>query len=95
VTRHPIGRRRAALWGAVLSRAIAAADAATGRLLGWLQSMDPKSSGQLGGGKLIASLDGILTPYGWRMLAQDAAVFILVGVAIALIVRAIIEPERQ
>lgn len=93
--RRPIGRRRAALWGAVVSASIAAPVIVIGRYWGWPASMDPSIRSQLGGGDFIRSLNGILTPYGRQVLAQNTAMFILLGVAVALIVRAVIGPGRR
>ncbi|WP_422372310.1 hypothetical protein [Hoeflea sp.] len=92
IMRHPISWARAAYSGAKVSLLIATMAILIGRFLGWLESISPNISSQVGGGDRIRSIDGILTPYGWLMLAQSTVLFILGGVAIALILRAVIGP---
>lgn len=94
VMRRPVTWRGGAGWGAVNSGAMAAVAVAFGRLRGWLQSRNPTSWSQIGGGEFVQSIDGVLTPYGWQVLARDTGLFILLGVAIALILRALIGPGQ-
>ena len=62
VMRHPVSWLAAVGWGAVISGAMAAVAVAFGRLQGWLQSRNPMSWSQIGGGDYIQSIDGVLTP---------------------------------
>ncbi|MGJ8609620.1 MAG: hypothetical protein ACSHWY_00905 [Octadecabacter sp.] len=91
---RPISWARAALWGATISAIIALVSIAIGRYRGWRQSQDDTFHSQMGGGDFIRSVDGILTAYGWQQLAQNSAMFIGLGVAIALVLRALIGPGR-
>lgn len=94
VMNRPISWARAALWGATISAIIALVSIAIGRYRGWRQSQDDTFHSQMGGGDFIRSVDGILTAYGWQQLAQNSAMFIGLGVAIALVLRALIGPGR-
>lgn len=91
---RPIGWRRAASGGAVIATSLGALGILVGRLNGYRQSIDDSSYSQIGGGDYVRSVDGILTSYGWRMLAQNTAIFIALGVAIGLVVRAVIGPGK-
>ena len=88
--RRPISLPMAAIWGAITSLTIASVFITLGRFRGWRQSLDPNTSSQLGGGEFVRSVDGILTPYGWQVLAQNTALFVLFGVGIALTIRMLI-----
>ena len=79
---------QAVLWGGVIAFLIALASIAIGRLHG-LATMQPT---QLGGGDKVRVIDGILTSYGWLVVAQNTAMFVAAGIAIALIVRFAIGP---
>lgn len=63
-----------------------------GRFLGWMESIDDAGGSQIGGGDFVRSVDGILTPYGWLIVAQNTAIFIAIGASIGLIVRAAVGP---
>lgn len=95
VMRRPISWLRAATWGATISALMAFIYILASRLNGWRQSLNPNSWSQIGGGDKIRSIDGILTPYGWQALAQSAAIFILFGVVVAVIIRALIGRGNQ
>jgi hypothetical protein len=84
----------AAFWGGIITFLIALLSIVVGRFRGWMQSINPNSFSQLGGGDKVREVDGILTPYGWWLLAQTTSLFVLAGVVIALIVRAVIGPGR-
>ena len=94
VINKPISWFRAAFWGALIASLIAFLGIIIGRFLGWQQSINPNFSSQIGGGDYIRSVDGILTPYGWRVLVQSTVLFVLGGILSALIVRAVIGPGR-
>lgn len=83
---------QAIFWGGAITFLIALAIIAISRFRGWLQSVDPNSFSQLGGGNKIREIDGILTLYGWQVVAQNTAMFVAAGIAIALIVRFAIGP---
>ncbi|WP_439111517.1 hypothetical protein [Lentibacter sp.] len=95
VMHNKITWARAAVWGGAITFLIALFSTVIGRLYGLMQSMNPNSSSQLGGGDKIREVDGILTAYGWLMLGQRTAVFVAAGVLIALLVRAVIGPGRS
>lgn len=94
VMRRPVTWLGAAIWGGTIAMIIAVVSIAIGRHQGWRQSQNPNFNSQIGGGDFVSSVDGILTPYGWWVLAQSTTVFVLAGVAIALIVRGVIGAGR-
>lgn len=91
---RPVGWARAGLWGGGIAAILVAISIAIGRFVGWRMSRNPNSSSQIGGGDHVQSVDGILTTFGWFVLAQRTALFVLLGAAVALIVRAVIGPGR-
>jgi hypothetical protein len=82
----------AAFWGGVPTFLIVLASVVIGRFRSWMQPVNPNSFSHMGSGDKLREVDGILTAYGWWILAQTTAMFVLAGVVIALIVRAIIGP---
>ena len=95
VMRRPISWWRAAIWGAAIAAVIRFAGLIIGRLYGLWYYLDDTSSFQLGGGDLIREKDGILTLYGWWLLAQDALKFVAFGIVIALILRSVVGPGSR
>ena len=93
--RRSISWFQAVFWGGTITFLIALASIAIGRFRGWMTSIDPDSSYQIGGGDRIREIDGILTSYGWLILAQNTAMFVVAGIVIALVVRLAIGPGRQ
>lgn len=93
--RRPISWRRAAVWGAVISAVMKAIDVAYSRYHGWRESQDDSVFSRYGGGDYVQSIDGILTPYGWWVLAQNSVIFVLKGMMVALIIRAVIGEGRR
>lgn len=83
---------QAVLWGGAITFLIALTSIAIGRFRGWMQSVDSSSFSQIGGGDKIREIDGILTSYGWLILAQNTAMFVAAGMVIALVVRLAIGP---
>ena len=69
----------AAIWGAVIAALVFSVYC--------VFAVNGNPSSQVGGGDYIISVNGVLTPYGWRMLAVDFVIFVLKGMAIALAVR--------
>ncbi|MEM9846001.1 MAG: hypothetical protein AAF965_14465 [Pseudomonadota bacterium] len=90
--RKPVGFRTAATWGAGISAALAGLSIVWGRLRGWRMSIDDTRYAQTGGGDFIRSIDGILTPYGWQVLAQNTVAFIAWCTIGALLIRLAIGP---
>lgn len=90
LTRRPVSRSQAAVGGASIAAIIAAISILLGRLNGYRVSQDPTFHFWTS-----REVDGILTPYGWKMLALDSAVFIVAGAAIGLVIRLIIGPGRS
>lgn len=86
---------RAAYWGAGIGSGLVAASIAIGRFRGWRQSLDDSFYSRIGGGDGVSSIDGILTPYGWWVLAQRSAIFIVACVLVALLVRWVIGAGRS
>jgi hypothetical protein len=84
----------AALGGAIISAGMVVLSVIVGRIRGYRQSIDPTSSSQLGGGDFIREVDGILTAYGWMKLGEQGVMFVFLGIAIALIVRAVVGAGR-
>lgn len=94
--RKEIGWLSAASWGAFLASIMALVSIAIGRYIGWQQSDNPNFSGRVGGDGYIREIDGILTPYGWLVLAQNTLIFIVAGALIAILVKWLIgEPASQ
>ena len=85
---------RAAVWGGIISAIIVLASIVIGRLHGFLQSMNDRFDSQLGGGDYIREVDGILTAYGWWVVAQSSLMFILACVAGAVFIRLLIGPGQ-
>ncbi|WP_207209244.1 hypothetical protein, partial [Loktanella sp. IMCC34160] len=76
---------KAATTGGIVAFTIALLSIVVGRINGWRQSLDLQSS-FVRGGKHIMEVDGVLTAYGWLMLAQTTAVFVTLGVIVAMFV---------
>lgn len=93
--RKPVSWVSASLFGGIVSFVIAAVGILLGRINGYRISKDPNFSSRIGGGEFTQSVDGILTPYGWLILAQNTAIFVIWGIIVALIVRAVIGPGKQ
>lgn len=90
VMRKPVTWPRAAVWGSIIAAILAAISIAIGRLNGYRISQDPSFNFWNG-----RQDDGILTPLGWQLLAQDTVNFIAAGAAIGLFIRHIIGPGRH
>lgn len=84
----------AAFLGGGIALLIALASIVIGRFRGWVQSMNPDTVSQIGGGDKVREIDGLLTAFGWATLAQTTAFLVAGGVLIALMVRALIGPGR-
>ena len=93
--KSPIGWLKSAIWGGGIAVLMAALSIALGRYRGWRMSLDDSSFSRIGGGDYTRSIDGILTPYGWLILGQSTALFVLFGMGVALALRAIIGPGQQ
>lgn len=93
--RTPVSYLRAAIWSALIAAGLISISIVIMRFLEWRESLRPARHSQLGGGDYTQSIDGILTAYGWQMLAQNSAIFILIALIIALIIRRIIGPGRS
>jgi hypothetical protein len=92
IMRKNVSWFEAACGGAFAALVLVAFSIAIGRFLGWLRFRNPNSWSQNGGGDFVTEIDGILTGYGWRMLALDSLKFVVLGVVVGLIVRGIIGP---
>jgi hypothetical protein len=90
VMRSPVTWTRAAAWGAGIAAILAAISIVIGRLNGYRISQDPTFNFWNG-----REDDGVLTPLGWKLLAQDTATFIAAGAAIGVLIRLIIGPGRN
>lgn len=89
VMRRPVTWPRAATWGAIIATIIATISILIGRLNGYRISEDPTFNFWT-----AREVDGIVTPFGWKMLALDTGTFILAGAGIGLLIRLIIGPGR-
>jgi hypothetical protein len=94
IMRRPVGWLRAAAGGACVAAIIAAISIVIGRLNGLRIYHDPSYNFQLGGGDYVREVDGILTAYGWQIVAQNSLVFVAIGAVVGLLVRAVIGPGR-
>ena len=93
VMRKRVSALKAAITGGTVALSIAFLSIVVGRINGWKQSLDPQSS-FVRGGKHVLEVDGILTGYGWLVVAQTSAIFVVLGVIVALFVWfAIGEPD--
>lgn len=77
----------AACWGAAIAAVLATLSIAIGRYSGWRQSNNPNFNSRIGGDGYVRSIDGILTPYGWQVLAQNTLLIVAAGAIIAVIVK--------
>ena len=89
IMRRPVSRAKAALAGAGISAIIAAISIVIGRRNGYRIRQDPTFHFWT-----TRKVDGVLTSFGWKMLARETAVFIVAGGAIGLTIRLIIGPGR-
>ena len=92
--KNSISWRGAALGGGAAAGIMIGFSIVIGRLLGWMQSLDDSHFSQIGGGDYVQSIDGILTPYGWTLLAISSVQFIAMGVLVGLALRALIGPGK-
>ena len=74
---------------------MAAAGFAFGHWMRSRASENPNFSYQSGGGDHVGDVDGILTPYGQWTELQGAIRFVLIGIAIAMVVRMIVGPAGE
>lgn len=88
--RGPISWFAAACWGAAISGLMALLGLGWSRFQGWQASHNPNFHYTIGGGDFVQDVDGVFTPYGWWVAVQGSLQFVLLGIAVALIVRAII-----
>lgn len=77
----------AACWGAAIASILATLSIAIGRYTGWRQTNNPNFNSRVGRDGYVRSLDGILTPYGWQVLAQNTLLFVVAGAFIAIAVK--------
>ncbi|MCU0903925.1 MAG: hypothetical protein MUE83_08630 [Tabrizicola sp.] len=89
IMRHPVSWSRAARWGAVIAALVAAISVIIGRLNGYRISQDPSFHFWT-----AREVDGVLTPFGWKMLAIDCAIFIAIGAILGLLIRCVIGPGK-
>lgn len=94
--RHLMARKisylRASIWGAGIGSVLTLISIGFGRVLGLMKSLNPNYSSQIGGGNSISQIDGVLTPYGWWLLAQRSGWFIAACIIVALIIRSLVGP---
>ncbi len=95
IMRQTVSWRRAVLWGAGIAALMAAISILLGRLNGYRISQSSTFSFQIGYGDYLREKDGVLTLYGWQVLAQNTAIFIAIGAMVGLLVRAAIGPGRR
>jgi hypothetical protein len=88
--RTPVSWYGAACWGAAISGLMALLGFGLARFQGWQASQNPSWNYTIGGGDFVQDVDGVLTPYGWWIALQTALEFIMLGIVVALIIRAII-----
>ena len=95
VTQNPVTWPRAAIGGALTAAVIAAISMVVGRFLGLMQSLDDNSYSRIGFGENTIAVDGLLTAYGWQLLALRTICFVAFGSAVGLVVRLIIGSGRD
>ena len=84
--RREIGGLEAMGWGGVIALLIALVGIAIKLFLGMMESANPNSHSQIGGGDYVQEIDGILTAYGWLVLGRSTMIFVGEGVCVALFV---------
>ena len=82
---RPIGRLEAAMWGAVIAGGILLLTSLGVEIYSWSTHLEGTSSRYAVGGEDI-SVNGRRTAAGWRLLAQQGAGFVVVGIIVALAV---------
>ena len=92
--RKPASWLRAAAWGGCVAAGIALVGFALATVQRLKAQADPTFDYTIGGGNYVRDVDGVLTPYGWWVVVQTNSLFIVLGVCIALVVRAVIGPGR-
>jgi hypothetical protein len=92
IMRRQVGWLLAASGGGLISAIIAVISIVIGQLNGLRAYNDPNFDFNIGAGANLSESDGILTLYGWKLLAQDTMIFILMGSAIGVIIRTVIGP---
>jgi archaellum biogenesis protein FlaJ (TadC family) len=95
VTQRSVTWSGAAIGGAKAAAMIAALPVVVGRSLGYLQSLDDSSYSRLGGGENTIEIDGILSAYGWQLLAVRTVFFIAFGAAVGLLIRLVVGPGNH
>ncbi len=90
--RKPASWLRAALWGGGTAAGLALLGFVIAQMRRWRAQADPSYNYRLGGGDYVRDIDGVLTPYGWWVVVENNTLFVLYGLGIALIVRAILGP---
>lgn len=100
--RHEITLGRAAFWGGLIALFFSLLWTAVELYRGWQASLDPSRSTNFSGGTdsnggfVVTEVNGILTTYGWLMVAQSTLVFTAIGVFVAVLVRSFIgEPNSR
>lgn len=86
---------RASKWGAGIGICLVALSILIGRYLGWRFSINLNLDSRVGPDGAIRSIDGMLTPYGWWVLAQNSICFILICLLVSLVVRLRIGPGNS
>lgn len=91
MSRH-ISFARAAYWGCGIGVVLTVISVSLGRHQDFKTSKNPNFGYTIGGVVSERSMDGILTPYGWWVLAQNSIMFIVTRVFTSLTNRWIIGP---
>ena len=92
--RTEIGIVGAALWGALIALFMSAAGFLFGRLFDWILSSNPGFTSQAGGGENVIKVNGVLTAYGWQVVATNFAIFVAMGAVIGILTRWLVGPPR-
>lgn len=93
VMARPVGWQRAVVWGLIVPATMVVIGLALGRLMGFLQFLNPRfNSTRYGAPGVAIEIDGILQPHGWWLVAQSTARFVAIGFVVAMIVRAVVGP---
>lgn len=87
--RKPRSWTDAVRWGGGTAAAIAIAGFVIAHIGRLRAQSDPTFHSRLGGGDYVREIDGVLTPYGWLIVVQNNVLFVMLGIAIALVLRAV------
>ncbi|MGB1234583.1 MAG: hypothetical protein ACPG5U_02480 [Planktomarina sp.] len=92
---RPASYVRAGTYGGISAALVAILGFALAESNRWHVRNSSFTHNQIGGGDYIREIDGFVTPYGWQIIIQNNAAFVILGIAVGLLLRWIIGPGRN